>query len=169
MIDEKRSSLTAYRKGSGNAVLRAKPPDGSLTCCSFSRASMQAHWRESQVKRCCSLAGGNTSALCGFLAGLHGMVIELELLCNDASSDRGFPPLLFLGPQFLLRCFLHTHMNMCPPKVLITWLLKVRLFTSLLSLESIILHTLCLSISHIKTCFWLCMSVISIGWEGELR
>lgn len=144
-------------------MLRAKPPDVSLTCCSFSRASMQAHWRKSQVKRCCSLAGGKTSALCGFLAGLHDVVIELELLCNAASSDRGFPPLLFLGPQFLLHCFLYTHTNMCPPKVLIHGLLKVRLFTSLLSLVNIILHTLCLSISYIKTCFWLCMSVISIG------
>lgn len=42
-----------------------------------------------------------TSALFGFLAGLHPVVTELVLLCNGAFPGRGFPPLLLLGPQFL--------------------------------------------------------------------
>lgn len=127
---------------------------------------MQAHWRESQVKKVLQPGWWQyLSTLC-FLAGLHGMVIELELLCNGASSDRGFPPLLCLGPQFLFHCFLHTHTNMCPPKVLIHLASKSKTFYKFIIASNIILHTLCLSISHIKTCFWLCMSVISIGVGG---
>lgn len=53
--------------------------------------------------RCCRCGWQrrDLSTLFGFLAGLHPVVTELVLLCNGASTGRGFPPLLLLGQQFL--------------------------------------------------------------------
>lgn len=59
-----------------------------------------------------------TSALFGFLAGLHPVVTELVLLCNGVFPGRGFPPLLLLGRNFFsYPPTPYTYMH--PPKVII--------------------------------------------------
>lgn len=96
-----------------------------------------------------------TSALFGFLAGLHPVVTELVLLCNGAFPGRGFPPLLLLGPQFL-QLSSHSIYIYAPSKGNHSpGFLKVRTYFRFIATKHYFIPSMipCFSVAQRKTCF----------------